>query len=64
MSSELAESQSRLAVVHAVVYALGLLLLLTGIFGAQITPTPNILINVELGIRTLPFFGVTAGYYF
>jgi hypothetical protein len=37
---------------------------LTGIFGAQITPTPNILINVELGIRTLPFFGVTAGYYF
>jgi hypothetical protein len=37
---------------------------LTGIFGAQIRPTPNMLINIELGIRTLPFFGVTAGYYF
>jgi hypothetical protein len=37
---------------------------LTGLFGAQIRPTPNFLVNVELGIRTLPFFGVTAGYYF
>lgn len=33
MSSELAQSQSRLAVVHAVVYAAGLVLLIGGIFG-------------------------------
>jgi hypothetical protein len=31
--SELAQSQSRLAVVHAVVYAAGLVLLIAGIFG-------------------------------
>ena len=33
MSTELAESQSRLAAVHAVVYAAGVLLLIAGIFG-------------------------------
>lgn len=33
MTSELAQSQSRLAVVHAVVYAAGLVLLIAGIFG-------------------------------
>ena len=33
MTTELAESQSRLAVVHAVVYAAGLVLLVAGIFG-------------------------------
>jgi hypothetical protein len=33
VSSEHAQSQSRLAVVHAVVYAAGLILLIAGIFG-------------------------------
>jgi hypothetical protein len=33
VNNELAQSQSRLAVVHAVVYAAGLLLLIAGIFG-------------------------------
>lgn len=34
------------------------------IVGLQIKPTEEIFINVEGGIRTLPFFGMTAGYYF
>jgi hypothetical protein len=33
VTTEIAESQSRLAVVHAVVYAAGLVLLIAGIFG-------------------------------
>jgi hypothetical protein len=37
---------------------------LTGIFGAQIRPLPSMFINIELGIRTLPFFGITGGGYF
>ena len=37
---------------------------LTGLFGGQITPIPNLAINLEVGIRTLPFFGTTLVYYF
>jgi hypothetical protein len=37
---------------------------LTGLFGGQITPIPNLAINLEVGIRTLPFFGTTVAYYF
>ena len=34
------------------------------IIGLQIKPTPKAVINIEGGIRTLPFFGVSAGYFF
>jgi hypothetical protein len=34
------------------------------IIGVQIKPTPKMVINVEGGIRTLPFFGFSAGYFF
>ena len=34
------------------------------IIGVQIRPTNEIFINVETGIRTIPFFGATMGYYF
>lgn len=36
----------------------------TALFGGQITPVPNIAINIEAGIRTLPFFGTSVVYYF
>jgi len=34
------------------------------IIGFQIKPTPKAVINIEGGIRTLPFVGVSAGYFF
>jgi hypothetical protein len=34
------------------------------IIGLQIRPTPKAVINIEGGIRTLPFFGISAGYFF
>lgn len=34
------------------------------IIGLQIRPTPKAVINIETGIRTLPFVGVSAGYFF
>lgn len=34
------------------------------ILGLQIRPTDHLVINVEGGIRTLPFVGVSAGYFF
>ncbi|MBK9035162.1 MAG: hypothetical protein IPL61_28510 [Myxococcales bacterium] len=40
------------------------MLVVNAIVGVQIRPTEEIFINVEGGLRTLPFFGITAGYYF
>ena len=34
------------------------------IIGLQIKPFDRAVINVEAGIRTLPFFGVSLGYFF
>lgn len=34
------------------------------IVGLQIRPAPKAVINIETGIRTLPFFGVSGGYFF
>jgi hypothetical protein len=34
------------------------------IIGLQIKPAPKAVINIEAGIRTLPFIGVSAGYFF
>lgn len=34
------------------------------IAGLQIRPTPQAVINLEFGLRTLPFFGMSAGYFF
>ena len=34
------------------------------IIGFQFKPTSAMTINVEGGIRTLPFFGMSAGYFF
>jgi hypothetical protein len=34
------------------------------IIGLQIKPTEKSVINIEGGIRTLPFFGMSAGYFF
>jgi hypothetical protein len=34
------------------------------IIGLQIRPAPKAVINVEGGIRTFPFFGVSGGYFF
>lgn len=39
-------------------------LVVNAIVGLQIKPTNEIFINIEGGLRTLPFFGMTAGYYF
>ena len=40
------------------------MLVINAIVGVQIRPTDEIFINVEGGIRTMPFIGTTAGYYF
>jgi hypothetical protein len=40
------------------------MLVINAIIGVQIRPTDEIFINVEGGLRTVPFFGMTAGYYF
>jgi hypothetical protein len=37
---------------------------LIGVLGGQFRPTEKLVINIEAGIRTLPFFGTTVGYYF
>lgn len=37
---------------------------LNAIIGLQIKPFEKAVINIEAGIRTIPFFGVTAGYFF
>jgi hypothetical protein len=34
-----------------------------GILGVQIKPMPKLTINIEGGIRTLPFFGISAAYF-
>jgi hypothetical protein len=34
------------------------------IIGVQIRPIPKAVINIEGGIRTLPFIGISAGYFF
>jgi hypothetical protein len=34
------------------------------IIGVQIRPTPKAVINIETGIRTIPFIGMSAGYFF
>jgi hypothetical protein len=34
------------------------------IIGVQIRPIPKAVINIETGIRTLPFVGVSGGYFF
>jgi hypothetical protein len=34
------------------------------IIGVQIRPIPKMTINVEGGIRTFPFFGISGGYFF
>ena len=38
--------------------------IINAIIGIQFRPVENLVFNVEGGIRTLPFFGATAGYYF
>ncbi len=40
------------------------MLVVNAIIGLQIKPTNEIFINVEGGLRTVPFFGTTVGYYF
>lgn len=40
------------------------MLVVNAIIGVQIRPIDKVFINVEGGLRTLPFFGATAGYYF
>lgn len=40
------------------------MLVINAIVGVQIRPTEEIFINIEGGLRTIPFFGTTAGYYF
>lgn len=40
------------------------MLVINAIVGVQIRPTNEIFINLEGGLRTVPFFGMTAGYYF
>jgi hypothetical protein len=37
---------------------------INAIIGVQVRPTDNIVINIEGGIRTIPFFGATLGYMF
>jgi hypothetical protein len=37
---------------------------LTALIGLQIRPVDKVVINLEAGIRTIPFFGMSAGYFF
>jgi hypothetical protein len=37
---------------------------ITGLIGLQFKPMDNLTINLEGGIRTLPFFGVSSSYFF
>ena len=34
------------------------------IIGLQIKPIEKLTINIETGIRTVPFFGITSAYFF
>jgi len=36
----------------------------TAIIGVQIKPVDKMVVNIEAGIRTAPFFGTTIGYFF
>lgn len=40
------------------------MLIVNAIIGVQIKPMEKMYINIEGGLRTVPFFGVGAGYYF
>jgi len=40
------------------------MLIVNAIIGVQFKPTKNIYVNVEGGLRTIPFFGIAGGYYF
>lgn len=40
------------------------MLVVNAIIGLQIKPTDALFINIEGGLRTVPFFGTTVGYYF
>jgi hypothetical protein len=40
------------------------MLVVNAIIGVQLRPVDNIFINVEAGLRTIPFFGTSFGYYF
>jgi opacity protein-like surface antigen len=37
---------------------------ITALAGLQFKPTPNVTINLEAGIRPLPFFGLSSAYFF
>ncbi len=37
---------------------------INAIIGVQIKPTDKVVINIEGGIRTLPFIGISAGYFY
>lgn len=40
------------------------MLVVNAIIGVQIRPIESVFINIEGGLRTIPFFGITGGYYF
>jgi len=40
------------------------MLVVNAIIGVQIRPIDKVFINIEGGLRTIPFFGTTVGYYF
>lgn len=40
------------------------MLVVNAILGVQIRPIEKVFINIEGGLRTIPFFGTTIGYYF
>lgn len=40
------------------------MLVVNAILGVQIRPIENLFINIEGGLRTMPFFGTTVGYFF
>ncbi len=40
------------------------MLIVNAIIGVQIRPIESVFINIEGGLRTVPFFGTTLGYYF
>lgn len=40
------------------------MIVINAIVGVQIRPTDELFINIEGGIRSMPFFGGTFGYYF
>ncbi len=40
------------------------MLVVNAIIGVQIRPVDKVFINIEGGLRTIPFFGGTVGYYF